>query len=697
MTVTPRRIRTEIAHILFLDIVGYSLLPMEEQTYLTEELNRIVRATPEFSHAEEEGELICLGSGDGMALVFLRDPVAPAQCAVEIAQSLQDHPQLKVRMGINSGPISRVHDITNKENVSGDGINMAQRVMDCGEAGHILLSHNSADFLRQYKDWAAHIHPIGEAEVKYGLRLALFTLCVGKTGNREVPSKLHAALPHRQPIAEVVQITPRPNQCVMLLYKHNVQPDEEVRQLLEMELRAHGYEVFVDRNLSVGVEWAREIERQLRSADAVIPLLSKSAIRSEMLEYELQTAHKAAQAQQGRPRILPVRIHYTGRLPGGIAALLDPLHYVLWQGTQDDRRLVDEILKTLQKPFFPSSSLTMLRETVGGAVPLDSAFYLPRPVDAEFKAAIARQDSIVLVKGARQMGKTSLLARGLQQAREAGAAVILTDFQTLNDAHLKSADTFYLALATAIVEQLNLAASPRKSWDTDLGASLNMEWFLRREVLSTLSRPVVWGLDEVDRLFMCDFGSEVFGLIRSWHNRRALEPGGPWSRLTLALAYATEAHLFINDLNQSPFNVGTRVTLEDFTLDQVAELNRRYGEPLQNNDELTQFYRLVSGHPYLVRRGLCEMVTHAVPFSTFQTRADRDEGPFGDHLRRIFVSLTRDVELSDVVRGMLQGKPCPTLESFYRLWSAGLVTGDSAPDARPRCQVYATYLARHLL
>jgi hypothetical protein len=213
-----------------------------------------------------------------------------------------------------------------------------------------------------------------------------------------------------------------------------------------------------------------------------------------------------------------------------------------------------------------------------------------------------------------------------------------------------------------------------------------------------VEQPLVWGLDEVDRLFppACVFGSEVFGLFRSWHNRRALDPSSPWSRLTLAIAYATEAHLFISDLNQSPFNVGTRLTLSDFELAQVTDLNGRHGLPLPNGEAVARFFRLVGGQPYLVRRGLDEIGRRGLTIDTFEAEADRDEGLFGDHLRRILITLSQDAGLTDAVRGLLQGRPCPTPESFYRLRSAGLIAGPSAAAAVFRCRLYETYLARHL-
>jgi serine/threonine protein kinase len=343
------------------------------------------------------------------------------------------------------------------------------------------------------------------------------------------------------------------------------------------------------------------------------------------------------------------------------------------------------------------SSLRAMSESVGGAVPLDSEFYIVRPADEDFRAAIARGDSIVLVKGARQVGKTSLLARGLQQARTAGAKVVLTDFQNISATYLESIEKLMLALAKSFSDQLDLDVYPNQIWDADLSPGINLERYLRRGVLQQTEAPIVWGLDEVDRLFTCDFGSEVFGLFRSWHNKRALDPEGPWRRLTLAIAYATEAHLFITDLNQSPFNVGTRLTLEDFNFEQVAELNRRYGSPLGDQAEVARFFRLVGGHPYLVRRGFYEMAVREIKLAALEARADRDDGPFSDHLRRLAVSLTQDKALSEVMRRVLKGSSSVGTESFYRLRSAGLMVGDSERDVRLRCHLYAAYLERHLL
>jgi class 3 adenylate cyclase len=691
----------EMAHVLFMDIVGYSALKMDEQRRRVSELLDLVRLTTEFERAAASDELIRLPTGDGMALVFFRDPVAPVRCAMELSRQLRDHPELKLRMGLHTGPVYRVEDINANANVSGGGINLAQRVMDCGDAGHILMSGDITGFLRQVGGWP--IHDLGDCEIKHGDRLRLFNLYTEEVGNPKLPERLRSPLTPQARAAAPPPSPGLPGLRVAILYKRDAEPDDYLLQLLEAQLGGRGCKIFVDRHLEVGMKWAEEIDRQIRISDAVVPLLSAASINSEMLAHEVQTAYDAGQ-EQGRPRLMPVRVNFEDALPDSIGGILEPLEYALWSGPADDERLVEQLVRALQNPGRPAPTTASVEprklvqlEPVGGAVPLDSAFYVVRPADEEFSAAIARRDSIVLVKGARQMGKTSLLARGLQQARAAGARVVRSDFQKLNQQHLESADTLFVKLADSVADQLDLDALPDEMWHARRGPSENFERYWQRVVLRQIDAPVIWGLDEVDRLFTCDFASEVFGLFRSWHNDRALDPEGPWQRLTLAIAYATEAHLFITDVNQSPFNVGTRLTLEDFSFEQVADLNERYGSPLRTEPELARYYRLVSGHPYLVRRGFQEMASRGLDLPAFEAEADRDEGMFGDHLRRILVLLARDAELCEVVRSVLRGQPCSAQESFYRLRSAGVMAGDSARNVRPRCQLYATYLERHLL
>ena len=188
-----KEIQLEIAHVLFTDIVGYSKLPIHQQRAVVERLNEIVRGTDEFQAAETAGRLIKIPTGDGITLVFYHSPEAPVECALEISRALKKHPELQLRMGIHSGPVSGVIDATGKANVAGAGINMAQRVMDCGDAGHILLSKHVAEDLEEYPHWQPHLHELGECEVKHGVRLSLVNLYTAELGNPAVPEKLKAA------------------------------------------------------------------------------------------------------------------------------------------------------------------------------------------------------------------------------------------------------------------------------------------------------------------------------------------------------------------------------------------------------------------------------------------------------------------------------------------------------------------------
>ena len=159
-------LQLEIAHLLLIDVVGYSKLLVNEQIELLQELNRIVRSTECFRTAETAGKLIRVPTGDGMALLFLHSPEEPVRCALEISRTLKDHAHIQVRMGVHSGPVSQVTDVNDRTNIAGAGINVAQRVMDCGDAGHILLSKHLADDLAEYRQWRPHLHDLGE--LKWG-------------------------------------------------------------------------------------------------------------------------------------------------------------------------------------------------------------------------------------------------------------------------------------------------------------------------------------------------------------------------------------------------------------------------------------------------------------------------------------------------------------------------------------------------
>src|SRR5256885_3991372 len=197
-----KEIQLEIAHVLFIDIVGYSKLLVNEQREVLQQLNDIVRGSPQFGKSNAAGKLIRIPSGDGMALVFFRSPEEPVHCAMEIASALKNHPQIRVRMGVHSGPVNQVTDVNDRVSVAGVGINFAQRVMDCGDAGHILVSKRVADDLVQDSLWQPLVHEFGEIEVKHGVKLGIVNLYNTELGNPQRPKKFpQHVTPATQPIA----------------------------------------------------------------------------------------------------------------------------------------------------------------------------------------------------------------------------------------------------------------------------------------------------------------------------------------------------------------------------------------------------------------------------------------------------------------------------------------------------------------
>ena len=367
------------------------------------------------------------------------------------------------------------------------------------------------------------------------------------------------------------------------------------------------------------------------------------------------------------------------------------------------RRILDESVKYTrgeEPPELPPEEILMDWSPTG-ALPPGSPLYLERATDGQFRDALRSRHSIVLVKAPRQFGKTSLLARGLDQVREAGSRVAVTDLQRLNAAQLASSEALLRALIAYLSDELNLdpEVCARFTWSEDSGPNDNFERFLRRCVLRADEAPVVWALDEADRLFEYPYCSEVFGLMRSWHNDRALDPDGPWGRLTLAISYATEAHLFITDMNQSPFNVGTRLTLESFTPDQVADLNGRYRAPLESAADRERFVALVEGHPYLTQVGLWALRSRTTTLDDLEDPVHRlSKGPYEDHLRRLLHVLDQNPRLRAALLPVVRDRDTRelTLDDFFRLRAVGVLVGDAPPGARVRCALYEKFLRAYL-
>lgn len=477
---------------------------------------------------------------------------------------------------------------------------------------------------------------------------------------------------------------------VVLLYKRHAQPDDHLLDLLEARLTAEGQRVFVDRHLKIGVEWARAIENAIREAEAVIPILSSSSSGSEMLEYELETATDEYR-KSGRPRILPIQIG-EARIEGPIGNLAQEFQHAVWCGPEDDDSIVAQVLEALRQPT-PARPLSI--EPTGGAVAPNSRFYTERESDAEFEAALRANESIILVKGPRQVGKTSLIGKGAVLVDKLGWRQASTDFQTLSAAQFQDETQFARLLAALLARQAGFRYDFENEWLDVFGWSVNLDHFLRA-LLESSDKPLVWFMDEADRIFASPFASDFFGLVRSWHNARARDPRGPWSRFTVVIGYATEARLFIQDLNQSPFNVGRQIALKNFTVEQTADLNVKYGEPITRRSDLQALHFLVAGQPFLTRRALELLATDKLTFGTLMETADADDGPFSDHLKRMLIAVSHVPTVLASVRSSLAMLPLSSRDGVDRLIAAGVLKELPDGEVDLACDLYARYLARHV-
>lgn len=501
---------------------------------------------------------------------------------------------------------------------------------------------------------------------------------------------------------------------LFLSYKPDVAADAAVALAVYQALSAD-FDIFIDRNTSVDAGWAEDIERELSRADFLITFLSATAIQSEMIAAEIAKAHQLGQNAGGRPVILAVRLAYREPFPYPLSTYLSPANWDFWQSDQDTPRLIQSLRQAVsggglmidekeragflratqpghRPPPQPAAQPSQLEAPEGTMNP-ESAFYIERPADRIALATIARQGATLTIKAPRQMGKSSLLLHTINAAAKAGKRVAFLDFQLFDRDALENADTFFKQFCYWLTDELGLENRVDEYWQMPLGNSQRCTRYLSRHLLKTLNAPLLVAMDEVEIIFESDFRSDFFGMLRSWHNMRL--SGAVWKNLDLALVTSTEPYQFIDNLNQSPFNVGEVIELTDFTPDQLADLNRRHKSPLNASQE-QQLFDLLGGHPYLSRRALYLIAGKRITVAELFRRAAEDYGPFGDHLRHHLFLLQGKTELVAGLRQILSAGTCPDERLFFRLRGAGLVKREDQ-TVTPRCRLYAEFFQRYLL
>jgi hypothetical protein len=413
---------------------------------------------------------------------------------------------------------------------------------------------------------------------------------------------------------------------VFISYAHDEQAiADQVCAALETQYQLRCW--IAPRDTMPGSDWVTGIGTAIARSRVLVLLLSAAADRSDYVKNEILWA---------RDKHIPI-------VPLAIANAPTPGLGFLLNATQRLEAWTPPLANHLPRL---AEAIQQWRTTTRSTA-LHIALLVRRQAEVDLQVAEALEKTLhdhdheVFVD--RQHTPGLAWAQAMEQhVRDADVVIPLLSADSVQNAtHLTSIEALYHALGAMLADKLDLETFPSQAWNPAFPPNYNFERYMRREVLGQLHAPLVWGLDEVDRLFTCDFRSEVFGLFRSWHNARAGDPSGPWAQLTLVLSYATEAHLFIANLDQSPFNVGTILPpLADLSFAEVTELNQCYGSPLRHEADVAHLLRLLGGQPYLTSRWLYDMQGQQRDFSTLLEQAGRDDGPFGDHLKRLLLLLS---------------------------------------------------------
>ena len=511
---------------------------------------------------------------------------------------------------------------------------------------------------------------------------------------------------------------------VFISYKRDVSPDEPVALALFKAL-GQQHEVFIDQAMLVGTRWAEKIEAELRRTDVLIVLLSESSVASEMVQQEVALAHEIAEDNGGTPRILPVRLDYREAFQYPLSVYLDPINWAVWEGEAETAGLVEELRRAIAGGTLSISNLEQKKHLLSastatqpdadsipqpfpaaqpqplelpeGTMDLESGFYVERAVDDIALETILRPGVTITIKGPRQMGKSSLLNRVMSRAADTGKQVAFLDFQLFDRAALQDADEFYQQFCFWLTDELELEDCFAAYWQKPLGHTQRCTRYVGRHILKSLDAPLVLAMDEVERIFDTPFRNDFFSMLRSWHNQRATRP--LWKRLDLALVTSTEPYQLIADLNQSPFNVGQVLSLQDFSAEQVYELNERHRNDQNQTPftvgQLQQLMGLLNGHPYLVRRSLYLVASGQWTASALFAQATDEQGPFGAHLRNHLFRLASSPELVKGLLKILRSEVCAEERIYFRLHGAGLVNREGQ-RVFARNQLYANYFGEYL-
>jgi|GEM_PF-1265520 len=524
----------------------------------------------------------------------------------------------------------------------------------------------------------------------------------GELGERRVLAPV-PTLRARVPQGEAVE-PPSAAKRVFISYSHADPREENLARCLYTRLVAAGHEVFIDITIRAGSDWAGEISGRISWCDHLVVLLSESSMSSEMVQGEVRAAHYLRRPDSG-PKIVPVRVDYAGPLDYELSLYLDHLQYLNWTGEEDTGAVIEALAVLLverspcprdrvvsaaranERARIPDSRPRPQGDARSAAVPggviqPDDPYYIRRQADENAERVARSRKETLVIKGARQMGKSSLLMHYLAKCQEAGKVVAFVDFSIFSNEDMTGYPTFLGNLARAIRYMLQLeAGDPAQVHD-----QLDMMSFIENQVLAPATGPIVLAFDEVDRVYGRPYQSDFFTMLRSWTNATRSALRTRWHNLELALVISTEPALLIADTKCSPFNVGYVQDLQPFARPEFDQLCDRHACEVDRD----ALWELVRGHPYLSRLAFYRLVDEGLPFGDLLRDAAGEHGPFGDHLQALLVKLHEDPELLEGLQQVIRTGAAPGNDVFYRLSSAGLVRKENG-RINPSNLVYARF------
>lgn len=514
----------------------------------------------------------------------------------------------------------------------------------------------------------------------------------------------------------------KPEKIIAKVYisYRKVEPDKSLANYLTEYLSEIGHKVFLDTQILVGIDWASEITKQILSADVFIVLLSNESVKSDMIRQEIRFAYENRIKKKQKLIILPIRVNYQNELPYDLGAYLDQIQYATWNNGDSYDSVSSQIASAISKVMQISSiesvneydtllestsleeekpsekrqkvkNLQFALET--GAVRIESPFYIQRKADIELRDVIKSRGGTILIEGLQGTGKTSLLIRAFKFAKNINQKVIFIDFQLIDKSDLASLDNLFRYLVTKICKDLEIPYDLKSEWDELIGPMHNFTNFIEENILFEANNQITFIFDGVERILIYPFGTEFFSLIRAWHNKRSVQKS--WNFLNIIIAYHGVAQLLRKDVNESPFNIGYRIELEDFTINEISELNQRYGKPLEKKD-LANLMDITGGIPYLTRLAFYTIIDKNWTFTHFIRSALSDNGPFSEHLNSLLFFIKDNKSLMVAIKQILFESKCDSYEHFINLKLKGLVKGTSEKNVRMRSKLYETFFKRHV-